>query len=184
MAVLRIEALALDGLDRQLAELCWTRLVRWDEGLLVECAADEAEHAAALLARAGARTRRAETLPVPSPQLAPAVAIDLRPLALGGVLDVVTMRALAVGEATGRLMTRRPGPLPGARRSAEQLRRVLRGEDRMFAWRRIVWARRALLRSRDLRGLRPVVFDRDAVEHGEERCSLVGAAELTRWARA
>ncbi len=181
--VLRIEPLGIDGLDRHLTELSWTRLIRSDEGVHVECATEEAERAAALLARAGARTRLAQTLPVPAPELAPAVALDLNPIALGGVVDIVIVRALAVGEATSRLMTRRSGWLPGARRSLEPLRGVLRGEDRLFAWSRLVWARRALLRSRDLRSLRPVVFDRDAIRRGDERCSLVGAAELTRWAR-
>jgi hypothetical protein len=183
MAVLRIEAVELHALDRHLTELSWTRLVRCDEGILVECAGEEASHAAALLARAGARTRPAERLPVPSSDLTAAVAIDLRPLGLGGIVDILCVRALASGEATSRLMTRRTARFPGARRSVDALQRVLRDEDRMFAWRRIVWARRALLRSRDLRGLRPVVFDRDAAARGDERWSLVEAAELTRWAR-
>jgi alkylated DNA nucleotide flippase Atl1 len=184
-ALLRIEGRAPAELDTCLAQLPWARLVRSDAGLHLECAGDAVGRATALLARAGvcgAVTERALPPPI---DLVPAVMSDLRPVTVAGVVDSVVVRSLDVAEATSRLLLRgrRIALVGRRRRDAGGVRAILRSEDHVLAWRRVLWARPSVLRSRQVPGARPVVFDRDAVERSPERFALSRSNELTRWVR-
>jgi len=180
--VLRVEGGSPVDLDSHLAQLSWARLVRGDAGLHLECAIADAERAVALLARAGARGILVARAPDVARDLVPAIMSDLGPVTLPGALDSVTLRPLDLGEATARLM-RRPRSILRPRRDDGRIRALLRAEDRVVAWRRVLWARPSVLRSRAPRGARPVVFDHGAVEHATERYTLVRAGEVGRWVR-
>jgi hypothetical protein len=181
-ATFQVEGGAPVDLDTHIAQLAWTRLVRSDTGLFLECAIRDAASAVALLARAGARGTPAQrTATVPS-DLVPAIMSDLGPVAVAGTIDSVTVRILDLGEATARLM-RAPRAILRPRRDDARVRALLRAEDRVIGWRRVLWARPSLLRSRRLRGARPVVFDREALEHAAEHFTLTRAGEVGRWAR-
>jgi hypothetical protein len=70
------------------------------------------------------------------------------------------------------------------REATQRARSLLRGADRMYAWRRVVWATPAALRSRQFRGARPIVFDRAAIDDGPQRFALVSAGAIARWLAA
>ena len=169
-------------LDAHIAQLPWIRLVRADAGLLLECAALDADHAVALFARAGARATPAQHAVSVSSDLVPAIMSDLGPVAMPGSIDSVTVRRLDPGEATARLMRKSRGILR-PRRDDGRVRAILRAEDRVIAWRRVLWARPSVLRSRSPRGARPVVFDREALERAAERYTFMRAGDVGRWAR-
>ena len=181
-AVFRVETDALVDLDRHLVQLPCVSLTRSDAGLFIECADELADLVSVLVARAGARATRGGTASRTA-DLVPALACDLAPLALGGLVDRVTIRRVATSEATARLASASHGPFRRRRPPDDRIRHVLRGEDRLYAWRRVVWAKGALMRAGALRGVRPIVFDRGAIANGGERLSRAGAGELTRWAR-
>jgi hypothetical protein len=169
-------------LDTHIVQLPWFRLVRADAGLLLECAALDADRAVALLARAGARATLAQHVVTVASDLVPAIMSDLGPVALPGTVDSVTVRSLDLGEATARLM-RRSHAILRPRRDDGGVRAILRAEERVIAWRRVLWARPSVLRSRRVRGARPVVFGREALERASERYALTRAGEVGRWAR-
>ncbi len=121
-------------------------------------------------------------MPAPRPGLLPGRASDLAPIRIGGLIDIVTTRTLSPGEAATRL--RRRGLLRRSRPDIAGLRAVLHGDDRLIGWRRVIWAERSLFRAPELRGIRPIVFDHDAVAGGDERWSLAGAGLLRGWLRA
>ena len=181
LATFRIEARAMADLDSHIAHLGWARLIRNDGDLLLECAAEDALRAAALLARAGARCVAAEHLIVAG-DLLPAIVTHLAPVTMPGAIDCITLRPLDVGEATARLQSRRRAILRG-RREHGGVRTILRGDDRLIAWRRVLWARPSLFRTQHLRGARPIVFDRGALGRAAERYTNRQAGELTRWAQ-
>ena len=181
LATLRVEARAMTDLDSHIAHLGWVRLIRSDGDLFLECAAEDALRAAALLARAGARCVAAGH-PIVASDLVPAIVNHLAPVTMPGTIDRVMLRPLDVGEATARLLSRRPALLRG-RREHSGVRTILRGDDRLIAWRRVLWARPSLLRTHHLRGARPIVFDRGALERVAERYTSRRAGELTRWAQ-
>ena len=181
-ATLLVEGTATADLDTHIAQLTWARLVRSDIGLLFECAHADAGRATALLARAGIRGTVAQRSPDVSSDLVPAIMSDLAPVTIPGIIDSVTVRPLDLGEATARLM-RGPRAILRPRRNDGRLRAVLRAEERLLAWRRVLWARPSLLRSKHLRGARPVVFDRDALERAGERYTFARAGQVGRWAR-
>ena len=181
-AVFRVETEGLVDLDRHLVQLPCVSLMRSEAGLLIECAEELADEVSALVARAGARATRGGT-PSLVTDLVPALARDLAPLPLSGLVDRVTIRRVGTNEATLRLASASRGPFRRRRPPDDRIRLVLRGEDRLFAWRRVVWAKAALLRAGAVRGVRPIVFDRGATARGDERWSRAGAGELTRWAR-
>ena len=169
-------------LDVHIAHLAWVRLVRSDTGLRVECATGDAERAVALLARGGARCVPVQGVASASSDLVPAIMSDLAPVALPGAIDCVTVRTLDLGEATAKLM-RGSRSILRRKRDDRELRRVLRADDGLIAWRRVLWARASVLRSQRVRGARPVVFDRGALEHTAERFTFTRADQIGRWAR-
>lgn len=180
-AVFKVDGGAPVDLDTHIAQLAWIRLVRSEVGLRVECAVGEAERAVALLARAGARCVRMPGAAGASSDLVPAIMSDLVPVVLPGAIDSVAARTLDLGEATALLM-RGSRRVFRRKRDDRGLRAILRAEDRVIAWRRVLWARPSVLRSQ--RGARPVVFDRGALENAAERFTLARADEIGRWARA
>ena len=182
MAVFRVEGAAPVDLDAHIAQLSWVRLVRNDTGLLVECAIEDAERAVALLARGGARCVRAQDIASASRDLVPAIMSDLAPVVLPGGIDSVTVRALDLGEATAKLM-RTSRMILRPKRDDRAVRAVLHADDRVIAWRRVLWARPSVLRSHHVRGARPVIFDRGALERATERFTLTRADQIGRWAR-
>jgi hypothetical protein len=172
-----VEPITPTRFDAQIASLRWARLRRGPDGVSLECATEDADRALILIARAGARARTVVGVSAPVTRLRPALMSDLAPVAIDGVVDTIALRRVDSSEATARLerrswLFRRP--------DRAGIRAVLRGDDQLFAWRRIVWATASTLRSR-LRSARPVIFDRDALEHGHERYTFARDDELTRW---
>ena len=178
-ATLRVVPLAIGDLDSVLATLLAVRLVRADGDVVLTCAPEDAQAARTLLARAGARAEPCDAAPAPAPGFLAARPSDLAPIAIGGLLDIVTTRTLTAGEAAARM--RRRGLLRRSRPDAARVRAVLHGDDRLIGWRRVIWAERALFRAHELRGIRPIVFDHDAVAGGDERWTLASAGHLRGW---
>jgi hypothetical protein len=178
MVILRLDIVAAGEIDWAICSLPDLRLERRDGGTFLECGADVAGMAQRLLARAGARVVTVDALPPRAASLLPARVCDLAPFDIAGTIDSLTVRALAVGEAAR--VTRR-GFFGRRPPDDARLRDVLRGGDRMFAWRRIVWAERATLRTRALGNVRPIVFDSTAITHGQERRAYVRDGALARW---
>lgn len=188
-AFLRIEVSGLRALDAHITRLAWTRLERDGARLAIECADDDVERAIVLLARAGAHATMIDWDAAPTPGLVPALVHDLTPRDVPGLIDRVSVRRIDLGEATARVgaagrwsVSLERWRVSLRRRDPAPLRALLRGPERLFAWRRVVWARPAVLRSGALRGIRPIIFDREALERVEERHAFVSADELTRWA--
>lgn len=183
VVTMRIEPVDLCGLDAQLWALGPVRLLRDDVGISLECD-DEAAVPAAVraLARAGARVVAQEEGPERSrPVGVAALARHLEPIRVARIVDTVSIRPLPPGAASARLVRR--GLLGRRRADVEAIRGVLRGCERVFLWRRVVWAEPRVARSRALAALRPVVFDRAALERPEDTLAFVSADALTRWAR-
>lgn len=188
-ALLQVDASEVRRFDVQITQLAWTRLERAGTRLVLECADDDVERAMVLLARSGARAMPIEPEAAPMSGLVPALVHDLAPRDVPGIVDRVSVRRIDLGEATARLgsaerwhIAVERWQVSVRRRDPAPLRALLRGRERLFGWRRVLWARPALLRSRVLPGVRPVIFDREAIDRTEERLSFVLADELTRWA--
>jgi hypothetical protein len=183
-AVLRLETVASGSLDRALVQLPWARIERGDAGLFLECDDEQVDRAIIALARAGmnsepclARQDRARLLP--------ALVFDLSPRHVAGIVDRVAVRSVDVREATLRVLgVRRMWPRRPSATAVARTRELLRGEERVFAWRRVIWAEPGTLRSRVMGGARPVVFDRDAVERGSELWGWTADGLVARWATA
>lgn len=181
MSVLvRLASSTVVDLDRHVVQLPGLSLVRLGEELFVETDEAQTQWCVSLLARSGITTLPADALPAVA-GLFPAIATDLAPIRNATVVDRVTVRGISLAEAAERLLVVRRWPL--RRGSDERLRPLLRGRDRLYAWRRVVWAPRALLRARALGTARPVVFDRSSIVHGEERWARASEGALTRWVR-
>jgi hypothetical protein len=182
-AAFRVVIDARGDADRELCLLGDVVLERRDEGLFVLCDLALADATAVGLALAGMRAEAA-TPPVTDPRLVPALMSDLLPCPVAGCVDRVSLRAVGEGEAISRALRR---PLVRFRRdrgAAQVASSLLRGADRMYAWRRVVWATPGALRSRPLRGARPVVFDRAAILDGPQRFGLVSAGAIATWLAA
>lgn len=178
---LRLEPVAIARFDEEVLRLAWTRLMRSDDGVVLECPDENFSLAQHALLRAGARVTTAGDAPSAPARSIPALLADLRPLRCDGIVDVVFVRPLDEREASVWLWRGSRRWWLGRKRDRDALRAILRGFDRSFAWRRIVWARPPTLRSRALRGARPAIFDRDAVDHGEERFALASQGQLAAW---
>jgi len=178
---MRVERLAAGDVDAALCLLPHARLVRVDAGTFFACPSELAGDARILLARAGLRTASCDALPEPPRHFVAARAEHLEPVLLAGAVDTLDVRVLGTGEAADRLRPRHP--FRHRRSDVDRVRAVLRGEDRLIGWRRVLWADRAQFRGRTLPGIRPVVFDRDAVSGGEERWTFARAGALGRWLR-
>jgi hypothetical protein len=179
---LRLEAVSRSGFDARLARLEIARLTRTAGAAYLETDRDMSD-AIRQLAFAGVRSTRS-TLPSPQADLRPAIAVGLEPLdAPVGVIDVVELKRIALGDATGALMHRRMPWLRTSRVARDACLRVLREEDAVIGWRRIVWCSVGAMRlmRRRIR-LRPVVFDGAAVDRCELKWTYVSAGALERWA--
>ena len=181
---LRLEAVQRAAFDRRLARLGAGRLTRsaHDTYLETDRGIDEVTHELAL---AGVRAARC-ALPAPEAGFRPAIAFDLTPLGDGlQGIDVVEVRAVSLGEASAALMRRRLPWLRASRQSREACRRLLRDDDAVLGWRRIVWCSVGSLRAARARvRLRPVVFDRDAVAERALQWTYANDAAIERWAFA
>lgn len=180
-AVLRFEPVAVSHLDEQIVSLAWARLTRVDQGIVLECREEDRPAAHVGLQRAGARVIAGGDVVAAPPRSIPATLCDLRPLRCDGVADTIVVRPLADREATELLWRGTRKWFIRRLRDRDALRAVLRGSDRPFAWRRLVWAKPATLRSRALRTARPLIFDRDGVERGPEGFGLASHDRLTAW---
>lgn len=174
--VLRLERIALQDVDRHIAEIGALRLVRTDAGLWMEIAADTMPRAVAMLGRAGLRAVLIDvTLPT-TRGLVPGIVTHLEPLGASRVIDTLMLRSLDEGEATARLARR---SLFRRQPHRDRIGGILRGSDRAFVWRRAVYAAPKTIRA--LRGVRPIVFDRGALERAEEQLAFAGLKALTGW---
>lgn len=165
MTVLRLVALAGNGVDDALAAIAGAVLARRERDAYAEVALADVERAARALALAGIRAEPCQVDLAPAPGLVLAVGRDLAPLPGEAVpLDVVHVRRLDPAEATREVMSRRwYGLLPPTAAARERCRSLLRGQEVTLAWRRRAWLRHSALRSGEVRrSLRPVVFDRGA----------------------
>lgn len=171
-------------IDGHLASLQWVRFERRDGYVSLECRAVDAAVVGAMLARAGLRLERAEPRP-PVASLRPAIVSHLVAFERADILDVVTIRAASLSEAVSSLAPRHRWPFAArddGRR--KRTRALLRGEDAGYIWRRTLFAPASLLRARRLAGVRPVVFDRTALERGNERIGFALDGALGAWIRA
>ena len=181
----RLEAVRSAAFDRRLARLGAGRLTRSgnETYLEIDREIDEVTHELAL---AGVRVTCCVALPGLAAGLRPSIAFDLTPLGEGiQAIDVVEVRALPLSEASAALMRRRLPWLGGSRQSRVACRRLLRDDDAVLGWRRIVWCPVASLRVARARvRLRPVVFDRDALSGRALQWTYANDGAIERWAFA
>ena len=179
---LRIEAVSRSGFDARLAHLGSGRLTRTAGATYLESDGD-IDDAIHQLALAGVRSWRS-SVPDLVHGLRAATASHLDPLdPMLGAVDVVEIGRISLGEASASLMRRE---LPWQRPSKVRLdpcRRLLREEDAIIGWRRILWCSIAALRVvRTHVRVRPIVFDRAAIERQELRWTYANDGVIERWA--
>jgi hypothetical protein len=181
---LRLEAIKRAAFDRRLARLGAGRLTRSARDTYLEIDRD-IDEVTRELALAGVRATHCAALPQLAAGLRPAIAFDLTPLGeILQAIDVVEVRALALGDATAALLRRMPW-LRASRQSREACRRLLRDDDAILGWRRTVWCSVASLRvARAHIKLRPVVFDRSAVASRALQWTYATDGAIERWAFA
>lgn len=180
---LRLEAVRRTAFDARLARLGAGRLTR--AGAVTYLQSDrEIEVATYQLALAGVRVARCSSVPGPVTGLRPAIAFDLVPLGDAfQAVDVVELRQIPLSDASAVLMHRRLPWLRRSRAARDACLRLLREEDAVLGWRRIVWCSVASMRAVRARvRLRPVVFDRGAVERHPLRWTYVSDGAIERWA--
>lgn len=182
---LRLEPVRLTAFDARLAWLGGGKLTRAAANTYLEIGRG-IEDATCHLALAGIRATSCGAIPGPNGGLRPAIAFDLEPF--GGApeaIDVVEVRHIPLSQASAALMRRRLPWLRSSRTAREACLRLLREEDVVLGWRRIVWCSIGSMRT--LRAhvrLRPVVFDRAALEHHSLRWRYVSDGAIQRWAFA
>src|SRR2546425_326107 len=136
MIVLRCERLADGDVDRAIASIGMATLARTPDGAFVEVEEEQSARAQRLLAFAGVRATAGLQTLAPRPGTRAALGRDLTPLPLAAVaLDLVHVRALAVGAETQRLLRARWGRRARATDRAV-VRALLRGEDAAIGRRR------------------------------------------------
>lgn len=175
-----VRVAARGDVDGAIAELGRARIERSAGRVFVTCEGVPERTAVALLARAGLAATSAAPLLVPSQRSA--IVSHLRPVALDGVHDVLSVRCASLGEAIDlvRAETRDVlGRRAGERRA--RLALLLHERDRVLLWRRVVHAPFALLRSRAIPGARPIVFDPNGAQHAAERLAFASAGALAAW---
>jgi hypothetical protein len=175
---LRLEVIAPRDVDDALCDLGQLMLERCPDGTFLEVAEDLVARARAALGRCGIDVEAGRREP-PTAVTVPGTVRDLAPVRASGVTDRVWVRAIGIAHATTLC---RKGIL--RRYDPERLRPLLREEDRAYAWRRVVWMPRSAMRVPELRGVRPIVFDRAALTAGRERYGFTGTASLARWLAA
>lgn len=184
MSILRVSAVAGRSLDHSLGRVGAATLTRRADGLFVEVGHDDVASLVRALAFAGVQAVPAAVdLSTPRGPI-PALGLDLAsvPSALVAA-DVVRVRAIPLGEATAEVLRRRLGWLRGpSERARIRCRTLLRGEDVLLAWDRRAWIDRRDLRDRRLRAhLRPVVFDRGALDAAPARRIFASDGLLAGW---
>lgn len=182
--IVTIDARSVRAIDPELWRLGALRLARTPAGLCADVGGDVLDAATRVLARSGiALTATAGVIDEGAPLVA-AIARTLAPLGAVPVrCDIVSLRPVSVARAT-RALHRTPGFIrrPSAREVA-RCRAILHDEEHVLAWRRVVWADRSVFR-RPLAGMRPVVFDRDAVRRSAERWTFATDGQVERWLAA
>ena len=182
MTLLQLARPASDNADDALAAAGDATLIRRADGAYVDVASEDVDALIRALAYAGVHATRCEAdLAVP-PTLLPAVGRDLAPLAGSTAHDVVHVRRLTLGLATRELLRRTFARGPGEA-ARDRARALLRHDESVIAWSRRAWLTREALRSGAVRrSLRPVVFDRAALDRVElEGRTLATAGRITRW---
>lgn len=178
-----LESVDRTDFDARLARLGAGKLTRAANTTFLEsdCAVD---HATFELASAGVRAASCSMIPAPSPGMRPAIGFDLAPLRdRTYAIDVVEFRPIALSDASAALIRQRLPWRRGSRASRDACRRLLHEEDAVLGWRRVVWAPIAVLRTaRATVRLRPVVFDRAAIERLPWRWSYVSHGAVGLWA--
>ena len=180
---LRLEAIRRTGFDARLARLGGGRLTRTDEAAYLQSdrgVDDVVRH----LAFAGVRVALCSAVPWSLSALRPAIAFDLAPLddALQ-VVDVVEVRQIHLRDASAALLHRRIPWLQHRQQARDACLRLLREEDAVLGWRRIVWGSVASLRAARARiRMRPVVFDTAAVERQPLQWTYATVGAIERWA--
>lgn len=185
MTVLRLEPLGGSHVDRALAAVGSATLTRREDGAFVEVAVADVARLVRALAFAGVAASACDADLAAPRGLVPAVGRDLAPLArpLAGT-DIVRVRRLTLGEATREVLRRRLGGLlPAPAPARDRARALLRGEDVLLAWTRRAWLTRGVLRAGPVRrSLRPIVFDREALERPDPGGrTFASSGALQRW---
>lgn len=182
---LRLEAVRRAAFDCRLARLGGGRLTRaaLETYLEIDRGIDDVTHELAL---AGVRVTRCSGVPALAAGLRPAIAFDLIPLGDGlQAIDVVEVRAIPLGDASAALMRRRLPWLGGSRKSRAACRRLLRDDDAVLGWRRIVWCSVASLGVARARvRLRPVIFDTAALAGRALQWTYASDRAIEQWAFA
>src|SRR2546426_12778538 len=145
MTVLRCERLAIGDVDAAIASLGAATLARTPVGAFVEVDDHLIDRARRVLAFAGVRAGVSLETLAPRPGTRAAIGRDLTPLPLSSLaLDLVHVRALALGSETRRLLGTRWRRRP---RSVDRalVRGLLRGDDAAIGWRRRAWSTRDVL---------------------------------------
>ncbi len=182
--VIRLEQRRPGHLDAELALIGPARLTRCASGTYIDLDGGDTADAIRGLARAGIAVGRGERPVARSPGLLPAIARHLRPVdAVEGVCDELAVRPVSLAEASSVLCRGRGWLGRSSPTDREQCRALLRGEDSVLAWRRVVWCRPQILRSLTASAqLRPVVFDRFAVERPPSQWAYASQGAIARWA--
>jgi hypothetical protein len=151
--------------------------------LASDCGADQVRNE---LAFAGIRASVCSVVPAAAHGMRPAICFDLVPLRdRTDAIDVVEFRPIALSDASAALMRERHPWWRTSRAARDACRRLLHDEDAVFGWRRVVWAPIASLRAaRAFARLRPVVFDRAAIERQPWRWAYASERALEHWAFA
>jgi hypothetical protein len=182
---LRLEAVRCTAFDAHLARLGGGRLTRAGSRTYLESDVGIAS-AGHELFLAGIRVAPCGGPPTPGPSLRRSIAFDLVPLdeALEAI-DVVEIRRIPLGEASAELMRRRAPWLRGSPAKQSACRRLLRDEDAVLGWRRVLWCSMPSLRAaRRLVRLRPVVFDSAGIERTAMKWIYASEGAIERWAFA
>lgn len=182
-AILRLEAVRRTKFDAHLERLGSGKLTRAAAVTYLETERG-IDAATYQLALAGIRVTRCTGVPAAAEALRPSIAFDLTPLDDAfGAIDVIELRRIPLSEASAVLMRHRLPWLGTSRAARDTCRRLLRGEDAILGWRRIVWCSVASLRAARARvRLRPVVFDHTAVDRQSLRWTYVSDGAIERWA--
>ena len=180
--ILRLEPVSRSAFDSRIARLDRCRLTRCAGVTYLESDRDvvDATHE---LAFAGIRASWS-TAPSRAAGLRPAIAFHLRPLdAALGAVDVVELTRIPLSDATSALMRRRLPWLRSSQTARDACLRLLREEDAVIGWRRVVWCTVAVMRVARARiHLRPVVFDRAALERQTLRWTYASEGAIGSWA--
>ena len=181
--IVRLEAVKRTAFDLRVAQLGHGKITRTASVTYLE-SDRRIEDVGYQLAMAGIRVTRCSAIPGAAAELRPAIAFDLAPLDDSiRAVDVVEIEPISLGQASARLMHRRVRWLPHSRVARDACRRLLRDEDAILGWRRIVWCSVGSLRAaRTHVRLRPVVFDKAAVARQPLRWTYVRDGAIERWA--